>query len=433
MELFDAIICGGGPAGFGAAVAAGRAGARTLLVERLGFLGGMHTGAGVINWCDTPGGPIFDEMLERLDALGGVRMKFDPTVHVQPGRPAVNTELSKMVQMQMLREAGVEVLLLTFVEGAVVSGSQVRGVTVVNKAGRTELRAKVVIDTTADADVAASAGAAFDVGDDSDGRLQHCNYRLWWENIDHERYQAHKPPAEQLRAWCVAAVADGRITPPDHLFQPAAETFPFNDRYGDIQLSAWEFEKVDPLDPWQVSRLLCQCQQVSLQLVTFLREHLPGHEQCGVRKLADVLGVRESRRIVGRYTLTEDDVLSARKFDDGIARGCFFIDLHDSPPGTTIPFDVETIWRDRPPRGEHYEIPYRCLLPRAVEGLLVAGRCISADRKAHGSARVMATCLYEGAAAGTAAAMAAAAGVMPSAIDGKVLREKLAETDAALA
>ena len=138
------------------------------------------------------------------------------------------------------------------------------------------------------------------------------------------------------------------------------------------------------------------------------------------------MGTRESRRIIGTYVLTKEDVLNARKFEDGISRACFFMDLHDSPPGiTTSQFTKQFVKANRPPAGDWYEIPYRCLVPKSVKGFLTAGRCISSDREANGSLRVMPTCMFTGEAAGTAAAMAIAEGLLPHELDGRRVRKKM--------
>lgn len=420
---YDLVVCGGGPAGLGAAVTAARLGARTLLIERMGHLGGMHTSAGVLNWCDTPGGHVFEELYRRMESLGGAHYRFDPAIFVEPGRAQLDTELSKAVMMQMLHDAGAHLLLLTHCEGAITENRRVVGVTVVNKSGRSSLRAGAVIDATADADIAASAGVPFCVGDPEDGRIQHCNFRVWYEGIDRAAYERGKPDAETLIGWLKAAQAAGEIVPPENVFQPQAATFPFNTRTGTFDISNWELERVDPRDGMQTSRVLMQCHVAVAQVIAFCRARLPGHEQMRLRKLPTVLGTRESRRIEGRYVLTRDDVVAGRKFDDGIARACFYMDLHDSPPGTTIPHDGEHVWARRPPRGDWYEIPYRCLLPKEIAGLLVAGRCISAEREAHGSVRAMPTCMATGAAAGCAVALARAVDIALDAVDVRRIRE----------
>ncbi len=413
LPKYDVIVCGGGPAGVGAAIAAGRAGARTLLIERLGHLGGMHTGAGVTNWCDAPGGPIFDELFARMAQLNAAQYHFKPETFVAPGRAYFDTEMAKAMLMQMLLEARVEVLLLTFAHHLTVAGPGDCRIAIVNKSGAQTLGAKVVVDASADADLAASAGAEFLWGDPVDQRLQHCNFRVWLGDVDKATYEARKPEDAELVRLLQQAQAEGRLTPPEHLFQPQARAFPYNFRVNRLDLNNWELEGINPLDAAQVSRVLAQCQAAAMQLIPFCRAHLPGYQQVRLLKLPSVLGVRESRRIVGRYVLTHDDVVAGRKFDDAVARGMFYMDLHDSPPGLTLPHTPEHMWSRRPPRGDWYDIPYRCLLPRELENVLIAGRSLSADRDAHGSVRVMTTGMYVGAAAGVAAALAAARCQLP--------------------
>jgi hypothetical protein len=313
---------------------------------------------------------------------------------------------------------------MTHCERASVRAGRVNGVWVVNKGGRQRLGAEVVIDCTADADLAASAGVACEQGNPGDGRLQHVNYRYWLEGVDGETYQREKPAAATLEAMCRAAVADGRLRPPSQLFQPQVESFPYNQRSRTLCAVNWELAGVDPTDPIAVSRTLTECQVAVWHLLPFLRT-LPGFEQCKLRKLPEVLGVRESRRVVGLARLTAEDVVQAHKYPDGIARACFYMDLHDSPPGLVVPHETAVLKARRPPHGDWYEIRYGCLVPRAVTGLLVAGRCISADRDAHGSARVMPTCMFLGTAAGTAAAMALRQGTLPHTLDGRAVRAQL--------
>ena len=421
----DVVVCGGGHAGIAAAVAAARLGAGTLLVERLASLGGMATGAFVSAYCDSHGGPVFDELLARMDAMGLVRHHYDPERHNPPGRYGFHGEMFKALALEMVREAGVKVLFNATVDGALTEDGAVRGVLASCKGDRIALRCRVAVDATADGDLAAAAGAQFMKGDPEDGRLQHVNFHYMLEGVDHGRLKRDMPPEEQLLRLIRQAHAEGRLRPPGGVFRPRPDTFPYHPPEGELVLSSWEIEKVDASDAQHVSETLTQCQLAALQVVRFCREHLPGCEQARIGRLPEMLGTRESRRILGRYVLTKDDVLAGRKFDDGIARAWFFCDLHDSPPGKTIPFPLEFVIANRPPRGEWYEIPYRCLLPVEVRGLLVAGRCISSDRPAQGSLRIMPTCMFTGAAAGTAAALAAAGGIAPHDVDASEVRARV--------
>ncbi len=403
---YDVVICGGGPAGIGAAVMAGRMGARTLVVERLAALGGMATSAGLSCCCDTPGGPIFDEMVDRLVALGVGSWRQNLERYRQPGRFSYRFPTFKAVAMSMAREAGCDVLLDTVVEHAWMDGQTIRGVLVGNKAGRSLVKARTVIDCTADGDVAASAGARFLQGDPEDGRLQHVNFRWSMSGVDAEEFERSRPSDEQILALLEQAHDQGLLTCPDGAFRMNPKTFPWDPSTGGLVLRSWEIAGVDASDPVATTEVLAQCQVAAVQLVAFCREHLPGYQNCQIGFVAEALGTRESRRIIGGYVLTGDDVVAGAKFEDGVVPAWFWLDLHDPPPGVSTPHSLSYVKANQPPTGDWYEIPYRCLVPSDVEGLLVAGRCVSCDRPAQGSLRVIPTCMYLGAAAGAAAALA---------------------------
>lgn len=423
---YDVIVCGAGPAGIGAAVAAARGGARTLFVERMGYVGGMGTTTPVNTWCDTQGGAIFDELEARVGKLDKANRRFNPNGHLyEKGRVTLHGETVKAVALRMLREAGAEMLFGVSASGAWTEGRRIAGVILASKGGLSKATARVVIDATADAEVAAAAGAAFQMGDPEDGRLMHVNFMWRIGGVDGKAYEKDKPSEEQLLEWIAEAHRAGRLHAPKGVFRPGPKHFPYHLPEKQLALCSWEIENVDCSDPSAVSETLVDCQMAALEVLEFCRARLPGHERAEIARFWDALGTRESRRIVGRYTLTRDDVLAGRKFDDGIARACFFIDFHDSPPGRTIPYDIAFKKENSPPPGDWYEIPYRCLLPAEVEGLLVAGRCISVDRSALASMRVMPTCMYTGEAAGTAAAMAVAAGAAPHEVDVTGVRRRL--------
>jgi len=427
LGAYDVVVCGGGPAGVGAAVAAGRAGARTLLIEATGSLGGLIGNAGVGSFCDSPGGPVFDDLARRLVGLEAAYWNPNEVRFRAPGRLRIAfPDTARAVCMEMVREAGAEVMMLSFAAGAVKEGGRVTGVKVATKQGLLEARARAVVDCTADGDVAAAAGAEFWQGDPEDGRIQVCSFR--WRmggEVDAERFDAARLSAEDLERLCRQAVSEGSITPPDSLFHQDKDCFPFDRTSRSLRMTSWELRDVDPSDPRQTSAALAQCHCAALQIVRFCRGRLPGHEKCQIESLPATLGTRESRRVVGRYQVTGQDVIRGGKFADGVAKAWFWIDRHDPPPGQTVPYGLDYLKSHQPPPGDWYEIPYRCLLPAGVEGVLVAGRCVSCDREALGSLRVMPTCMYLGAAAGTAAAWSAAEGVLPGAIDGARLKRAM--------
>ncbi len=272
---------------------------------------------------------------------------------------------------------------------------------------------------------AASSGAEFLHGYPADGRIQLANFRWTIANIDRGKYDRKRPSDEEIIAMLIKARNDGVIQPPDKWFQHEGEIFLWNHARKKLAPGNWELKNVDPADPGSVSKALAECQAAALKVVRFLRDNMPGFENCEIGALPAVLGTRESRRILGKYVLTSNDVISGGKFDDGIAKAWFWIDLHDPPPGKTLPYSPEYINSTRPAENDWYEIPYRCLVPVKIENLLVAGRCISCDREALGSLRVMPTCFYTGEAAGTAAAMAVADGLAPHQLDGVRVRNEL--------
>jgi len=388
-----------------------------LLIEMAGRLGG--TIAAVPAFCDSPGGAIFDELMERLFAVGAAELRVDRQRHNPPGRSRCDPGTAAAILLAMTRETGVELLLGTVAESAWLDGDAAAGVLVVNKAGRSLVRAQVVIDCTADADIAAGAGAPCAQGDPEDGRIQHGSFRWSVEGFEHDRL----PPPEELEALCRQAVVDGLLRQPDAVFGLEPDCFPFSRQTGRLWLGGWELHRVDPTDPRQTTEALAQCQLAGLQIVRFLRERVPGCEHCRMRSVG-AFAARESRRIVGRYTITGAEVLAGARFPDGVVPAWFFTDLHDPPPGYE-PHTVDYVVAHRPPPGDWYEIPYRCLLPLRPPGLLVAGRCISADRPAHGSLRIMPTCFFLGQAAGTAAVRAIEAGVRPHELDGAALKAEL--------
>ncbi len=416
-DQYDVVVCGGGPAGIGTAVASARAGARTLLIEATSCLGGIMGNAHVSSFCASPGGPVFDELARRLLELDAAHWRVNPERFRPPGRLSFHPETARAIANEMVREAGVDTLRNTFASHAIHENGRIKGVIVATKSGLTEISSDVLVDCTADGDMAASAGASFQKGDPEDGRLQVCNFRWYGGGIDHEAFKQASITNEELTELFRGANRDGAIQPPSALFAQTRETFPFDRTEQKMILGNWELQGIDPTDPAQVSDALSECQLAALQIVRFCRRNLPGYENFRVEHFPTTLGTRESRRILGDYVLTREDVFEGHKFPDGVARAWFWIDFHDPPPGRTIPHGLEYVKKHQPPPDDWYEIPYRSLRPRDVEGMLVAGRCISCDRSALASLRVMPTCMYLGTAAGTAAALCVNENVTPGELE----------------
>lgn len=397
----DVIIAGGGLAGCAAAVAAARRGSSVLLVEQSGSLGGMAT-IGYVPPAMRPElvGGLVSEFLWALKQRGGPDQDRSP-------------EVIKAVLLGMLRQAGVRVLFYTTAVAPTMNGRSVTGLITHNKAGLQAFKASIVIDCTGDADVAARAGAPFQIGRGRDNLTQAATLVFLLGNVDTTKFPGpHRGGSTEPYVQAAKAAGDWRIP-----YSGAANCEKVvSGEHGVINVNCVNVGGIDPLDPADLTYAHVQCFDVVWQLVEFFRKYVPGCTDAYLVSSASLIGVRESRRVVGEYILTAQDVLGAAAFEDGIARGFYPIDIHaaDSTGDAAGA-------RLRAP----YEIPYRCLVPKSVDNLLVAGRPISADHVAHGSLRVMGTTMALGEAAGAAAALCRTRGITPRRLDGRELRVDL--------
>jgi len=438
MPEFDVLVVGGGNAGCAAALAAARSGARTLLVERYGFLGGTATAAMVGPWMTFHSGSrrivggIAEEIVERLVAMGGSPGHLHDSSDYVPTITPFDPELHKALLFELMRESGVRLLLHALVVDALCGKhGKVRGARFATVGGRRDVRATVTIDATADAFVAAGAGCALQSGD-AHGRVQPASLMFRLSHVDLPALAAYVrahpdemrtslPPAERTPAtitavaglhelWSAAQAAG--IDIPRELVSFFVTPYP-----DEVTVNMTRVVDIDPLDADDLTRAEIEARAQAMRLVAFFRERVPGFANARIAATGTQIGIRESRRIVGAYTLTADDILSRRTFDDAVARSAYPIDIHNpSGSGTTT---------HRLPPGTAYEIPYRCLVPQSVDGLLVAGRCISTTHEALASTRLTPTVMTLGQAAGTAAALAAAERIRPRAVDAQLLRARL--------
>ncbi len=437
----DVLVVGGGPAGLGAAMGAAEAGADVILVERYGFLGGnatvslvlplmsFHTqreaakadGHEEVSLMPTDHGPgdpvvagVLQRLLERLVGTGGAVEPSPKTGYTVPCDP----EAYKLTLLDLLDEAGVRFLFHAFASGVVGDG-EVEGVVFETKAGPVVVRAGVVVDCTGDGDVTAAAGAPFDVGREEDGLVQPMT--LMFRMVEFERPEFAAYVRDNPGQWrgvhglwdlIARATAEGRLELPreDLLFFATPHE-------REVSVNSTRVGGVLGVDVWDLTSAEYQARRQMRQIADFLREYVPGFEKAYVAQSGVNIGVRETRRIRGEYQLTADDVLTARKFPDAIARGAYPIDIHN-PKGSG------TVLQNLPP-GEAYDIPLRCLVPLHVERLLVAGRCISGSHEAHSSYRVTPIAMATGQAAGVCAALAARSGVVPRRVDHALVQAEL--------
>jgi hypothetical protein len=427
----DVLVVGGGPAGLGAAIGAAAAGADVVLAERYGFLGGNATAAlvmplmsfhtqkptlekeGALTLFPTDHGRgepviagVVQSLLERLVKAGGALAPSLRTGYTVPFDP----EIFKVVCMDLLDEAGVHVLLHALSSEALTEDNRVTGAVFETKSGPLVVRARAVVDGTGDGDVAARAQVPFDVGREDDTLVQPMTLMFRMAEFDRSAFQAYV--AEHPDQWRgvhglwdlvakAAAAGELELAREDILFFATP-----HDR--EVSVNSTRVTRVLGTDVWDLSYAEWQSRRQMRQIAGFLRKRVPGFQQAYAVQSGVNVGVRETRRIRGAYQLTVDDILNARKFPDVVARSTYPVDIHN-PEGTG------TLLKRLPP-GEAYDIPLGCLLPEHVDGLLVAGRCISGTHEAHSSYRVMPVSMSTGQAAGVCAALAARDGIPPRAV-----------------
>ena len=416
------LVIGSGAAGQTAAIAAARNGADTLLVESAGFLGGISATLPWLGFHDrdyrmiVKGIPL--EFCRRLQAMGAASdFELDPKC---ASAISIDSHWWKILLMQLMREAGVRLLLHSPVVDTIREGDRIRGVVVENKSGRQRIEADVTIDCSGDGDVAARGGVAWEKGRTADGLVQAPTLVFKLGGVSREGFIAGcKNPAINYREWIapypeIRAKMMRRIDRMHviicggyaKLIERARASGEFDvpqSRVVGVKLHRPDeylvvMTRVLGLDPTDIRSLTDAYAKVYEQipvLVRFFAKYVPGFEQSHLREIAPMLGVRESRRIMGDYVLTAEDLVAGRVFDDAVSMGGYHIDIH-RPAGTWV--DSHNV--------RAYTIPMRSLIARDVDGLLMAGKCLSATHEAIASTRVIPICQGQGQAVGTVAALA---------------------------
>lgn len=400
---YDVVVCGGGPAGFMAAIAAARQGAKTAIVEKYGFLGGMATAGFVAPISEFAFGGerviggIPWEFVERLEAMGGAK------VEMPKGNVDFDPELYKLLAQRMILEAGVDMFMHSSLIGCGSKNGSIRRVIIENKNGFEALEAKLFIDCTGDADLSFMAGVPMQ--ENPEGELQPSSFCFILSGVDTdsalmERYMYHdgkkgtsqcNPVREKLLA-----------------LKEAGEDIPdfggpwFNNvmHKGSVAVNITR-AAADSTDNRNYTAAECSLREDIFKFAKLLRENFPEFKDSYVSATAPQAGIRESRRILGVHTVTAEEYVSAMHYEDSISRGAHQIDIHASKGTSQVLIKLE----------QSPYVPYGSLIAENFPNLLVAGRCISTDRKANASLRVMASCMGLGQAAGAAAAQCAAKGI----------------------
>ncbi len=423
---YDVLVAGGGPAGCTAAIAAAREGARVLLIEATGMLGGMGTAGLVPAWCPFTDKErvIYSGLAEQIFMASKCTPYNDNPKHLD--WVTIDPEELKQIYDRMVVDAGVEILFFTQVCGVETGADgSIEEVLLANKAGLSAARARVYVDCTGDGDLSAWAGAPFEKGDPESPELQPSTHCFALTGVDEKAFRegpslhggSDKSPVYDI-------IESGKYPdiPDNHMCNnlQAPGTVGFNAGH------LW----LDATDPKQLSKAMPKGRALARTIRDALAEFVPdAFGNARVVKTAPLLGVRETRRIIGDYVLTKEDYIARRSFDDEIARNCYFVDIHtkwsEKDMDQREAFKAHKDRQIRYEKGESHGIPYRCLTAKGIPNVLVAGRCISTDRVVQGSTRVMPVALVMGEAAGLAAAMALNSAGAVRDVDVPLLQKKL--------
>jgi hypothetical protein len=419
---YEVVVVGGGPAGIAAAAAAARTGRSTLLVERYGFLGGMGTAAGVTNFCGLHANVhgdhrqvvhgLVDELQERLDKLGGLNpahLSFRNMIKAQ----AYDTSAYKIAADELLLSRGVKLLFHAMGVGAVVEGDRIQAVLVETKQGRFAVRGKIFVDSSGDGDLSAWAGAPFEKGDGHGGMLfPSMMFRI--NGVDPERAGKAWEVIPKLMA--EAAEKGRRFPRKGAIVRPQKN--PIEWRANLTQLATPDGKALDGTNAEQLTQGEIEGRRQAWDVFDFVRSVTPGFEKAYIVEIGPQLGIRETRRVLGDYQLSEEDVLTCADFDDTIGVNGWPIENH-------VAGDVVLKFPPIPESRGFNQLPYRMIVPRKIANLFVAGRCASMTHGGQSAARVSGGCFVMGEAAGTAAHLALQDGVAPREINVGALQRAL--------
>lgn len=412
-KRFDVIVCGAGPAGICAAVAAARQGAKVALLERYGVPGGNLTCGHVGPILGMVGkGTMRDELMALLevpdnDMIGRVGVAHD-------------MQRAKTVLTEFIHHENIEVYLQTMAADALVEDRRITGVVISTKEGLLALEGKVVVDATGDGDVAAFAGCQIEKGRE-DGLMQPVTLEFTLDNVDEDRgvicigdVDDVAFNGQRFLDYCKQCAQKGML--PEHL---AAVRLHPTVHKGERQVNTTQANGVDStkIEDLYPAELALRGQIDTL--VRFFRENLPGYENCKYIASGTTTGIRESRRVVGEYLITAEELAAGKRFDDVVVHKAeFIVDIHNPAGAGQAEEKIQYV--------VPYDLPYGCFVPKGVDGLMTAGRCISGTHRAHASYRVMSICMAMGQAVGVAAALCARQGCQPRELDVKALQKELA-------
>ncbi len=414
----DVLVCGAGPAGLGASIRAARLGMSVMVIEMMGCLGGIATAGMMSHWGGRSSSKIMQEIWD-LTYENAKNVGWDENSGC--GKDAIYHEVQKITLEEMMQKENIKVLYYTHVCKAVVENGEIIGVIVENKSGRGFIKAKRVVDATGDGDVAASAGVPYIKGRETDGRMQPCTIMFNVGGVDTER--AVFPPSFETKV----------ETEKGELQTLAKELLPFPAGHvllyrqpmpGTVCCNMTNDIEIDGTNAESVTKGVFDCHSQIIPIIKFLKEYAPGYENCWLMSSAQLIGIRETRHFEGLETLDKDDILEAKFYENWVVRRAWFnFDVHNLTGASLDKTGAQKHFKQK----NDYTIPYGCLLPKNIEGLLLSGRNISGSHMAHSNFRIMSVCIALGEAAGTAAALSIIDNVNLRRVDVKKIQEIVGE------
>lgn len=435
----DVLVIGAGVAGFSAAVSAARSGTKVILADKNGCIGGTATSGmvGPFMSAMNPAGEkqviygFMDEFIRRMEKEGGAihpkKCRGGDSfsayrIHGHIGVTPFDIECFKRIAEEICLENDITIMYHLLLISCDKENRKISRAYFATKNGIYAIEAKQFIDCSGDADLAVLSGAPTIYGDEN-GKTQVSSLFFLVDGIDKEKLDAHMKAnpdgTRSAQRYFEKEIEDGKKDGTFPCGRHRISTFESVNNIWRINMTQYDVQ-IDFSDPLQVTNAEIECRRQIPLIIDFLKKYVPGCENIRLLTSSEMLGVRESRRIVGQYTLTQDDVLSGRSFEDTIALSGDSIDIHCTTKSVYIMSSLPT------------QIPFRCLVPVGVENMLVAGRCISTDRVAHSAVRVMPPCFAMGEAAGVAASLAAQKDVLVGKIPYRELKELLVKNGAFL-
>lgn len=417
---YDIVVIGGGPSGLIAAKAASSGNAKVCLIERGGYLGGCATKSLVIPLMTFHAGEkqiikgYAQELIDRVKDAGGTIGHITDPLGVASTVTPIDTEIYKYIAQEYLLEAGVEILYHTEALEVNKNEEDINFITVKTRSGFYDIKAKYFIDATGDAEIAYLSGCEMRIGREIDGKCQPMTFMFKMDNVDVDKVidYSDKNPSEFIISHEINSLSEVKRIAISGFFSKVKEADKNNDlninrdrvlffelnKRGEVAINMSRIINKKSIEQFELSEATIEGRRQVIKIYKFLKKYIPGFENSRLLQSADEIGVRETRRIVGEYTINENDIVNGKIFDDTVALGSWPIDIHD-PEGKDVIIKEMKM-------GDYYGIPYRCLIQKKIKNLIVTGRAISSTHEAFASVRVSPICMALGQAAGIASKIA---------------------------